>query len=165
MNELKGQLGLDEWLELIKEDKNLNGAYISIAQYIDLIEKENQKLKAQISVREKQNRELKETNKILSLELTKDNLIKQDHLTTCCGIPIGDIPKLIEKNKKLEDKLTETENWLRPAILQLMDFAKQDYYWITDQQIDSAKLVPIGFAVMGDRCVKFEKLERGVSDE
>ena len=69
-----------------------------------------------------------------------------------------------EEYKKLENKLTETENWLRPAILQLMDFAKQDYYWITDQQIDNAKLVPIEFSVMGDGCVKFKKLERGVSD-
>lgn len=69
-----------------------------------------------------------------------------------------------EEYKKLENKLTETENWLRPAILQLMDFAKQDYYWITDQQIDNAKLVPIELSVMGDGCVKFEKLERGVSD-
>lgn len=69
-----------------------------------------------------------------------------------------------EEYKKLENKLTETENWLRPAILQLMGFAKQDYYWITYQQIDNAKLVPIEFSVMGDGCVKFEKLERGVSD-
>ncbi len=68
-----------------------------------------------------------------------------------------------EEYKKLEDKLVETENWLRPAILQLMDFAKQDYYWITDQQIDNAKLVPIEFTVMGDGCVKFKKLERGIS--
>lgn len=69
-----------------------------------------------------------------------------------------------EEYEKLEDKLTEIENWLRTAILQLMDFAKQDYYWITDQQIDSAKLVPIEFTVMGDRSVKFKKFERGVSD-
>ena len=68
-----------------------------------------------------------------------------------------------EEYKKLEDKLVETENWLRPAILQLMDCAKQDYYWITDQQIDNAKLVPIEFTVMGDGCVKFKKLERGIS--
>lgn len=44
-SELKNGLGIDEWLELIKEDKNLNGAYISIAQYIYLIEKENQETK------------------------------------------------------------------------------------------------------------------------
>lgn len=41
-------LGINDQLELIKEDKNLNGAYISIAQYIYLIEKENQELKKDI---------------------------------------------------------------------------------------------------------------------
>lgn len=46
--ELKIKLGVNEWLELIKEDKNLNGAYISISQYIYLIEKENQELKKQL---------------------------------------------------------------------------------------------------------------------
>lgn len=40
--ELKTELGINEWPELIKEDKNLNGAYISIYQYIYLVEKENQ---------------------------------------------------------------------------------------------------------------------------
>ena len=46
--ELKIKLGVNEWLELIKEDKNLNGAYISISQYIYLIEKENQELKERL---------------------------------------------------------------------------------------------------------------------
>lgn len=45
---MKEGLGINEWLELIKEDKNLNGAYISISQYIYLIEKENKKSKKQI---------------------------------------------------------------------------------------------------------------------
>ena len=70
-----------------------------------------------------------------------------------------------EEYKKLEDKLVETENWLRPAILQLMEIAKQDYFWITDQQIDNAKLVPIELTVRGDKSVKFKKLEKGVSNE
>ena len=69
-----------------------------------------------------------------------------------------------EECRKLEDKLVKTENWLRPAILQLMEIARRDYFWITDQQIDNAKLVPIEFTVIGDKSVMFEKLERGVSD-
>lgn len=69
-----------------------------------------------------------------------------------------------EEYRKIKDTLIETENWLRPAILQLMEIAKQDYFWITDQQIDNAKLVLLNFTVMGDRSVKFKKLERGVSD-
>lgn len=48
----------------------------------------------------KQFEELKQTNKVLSEELTKDKILKQDCLTTCCGIPIGDIPKLINQQKE-----------------------------------------------------------------
>lgn len=43
----KEELGIIDWLELIKEDRNLNGAYISISQYIYLVEKENKELKKQ----------------------------------------------------------------------------------------------------------------------
>ena len=79
MNELKGQLGLDEWLELIKEDKNLSGAYFSIAQYVYLIEKENQQLKIQISAREEEYRKLERKFQELKLinkeyeRLSKEN--------------------------------------------------------------------------------------------
>ena len=42
---MREELGIDDWLELVKEDKNLNGAYISLAQYMYLLEKENRKYK------------------------------------------------------------------------------------------------------------------------
>lgn len=48
-NNLRKELGIDDWLKLVEEDKNLNGAYISFAQYIYLLEKENQELKKQLS--------------------------------------------------------------------------------------------------------------------
>ena len=54
----------------------------------------------------KQLEELKSTNKVLSEELTKDKILKQDCLTTCCGIPIGDIPKLINQQKEFIKYLT-----------------------------------------------------------
>lgn len=38
MDELRKNLAIDEWLKLIEEDKNLNGAYISLAQYIYILE-------------------------------------------------------------------------------------------------------------------------------
>ena len=57
----------------------------------------------------KQLEELKSTNKVISEELTKDRILNQDCLTTCCGIPIGDIPKLINQQKEfieyLEDEI------------------------------------------------------------
>ena len=62
------------------------------------LQQENRELKKQLE-------ELKQTNKVLSEELTKNNILKQDCLTTCCGIPIGDIPKLINQQKKFIEYL------------------------------------------------------------
>ena len=42
-------LRINDWLELIKEYPNLNGAYISIAHYIYLIDKEIEKYKEVIN--------------------------------------------------------------------------------------------------------------------
>ena len=68
----------------------------------------------------KQLEELKSTNKVLSKKLTKDKILKQDCLTTCCGIPIGDIPKLINQQKKfikyLEDEFTKIQNDIEKEI-------------------------------------------------
>lgn len=81
--------------------QNVHGKYVS---YVDLVN-EMYELKKQLE-------EYKATNKVLSHELTKD--IKQDYLTTCCGIPIGDIPKLIDQQKEfikyLEDEIKLYEN-------------------------------------------------------
>lgn len=42
---LRENLGIDAWLKLVKEDRNLNSAYISFAQYMYCLEKENANLK------------------------------------------------------------------------------------------------------------------------
>ena len=60
----------------------------------------------------KQLEEYKATNKILSHELTKDKVLQQDCLTTCCGIPIGDIPKLITQQKEFIDYLENEKDRL-----------------------------------------------------
>ena len=62
------------------------------------LQQENRELKKQLE-------ELKQTNKVLSEELTKDKILKQDCLTTCCGMPIGDIPKLINQQKEFIEYL------------------------------------------------------------
>lgn len=49
MNDLRKRLGIDDWLEIIKEDRVCNGAYISFAQYMYLLEKENSKYKEVIN--------------------------------------------------------------------------------------------------------------------
>lgn len=48
------ELGINDWLELIKEDKNLNGAYICISQYIYLVEKENQETITKFDTQQKE---------------------------------------------------------------------------------------------------------------
>lgn len=46
LEKLKNDLGIDEWLEICKEDKNCNGAYISISQYIYKLESQIEDLTA-----------------------------------------------------------------------------------------------------------------------
>lgn len=45
LSQVKEKLGINDWLNLIREDKNLSGAYFSLAQYIYLVEQENKWLK------------------------------------------------------------------------------------------------------------------------
>ncbi len=65
---------------------------------------ENQELKKQLE-------EQIATNEVLSHELTKDKILKQDHLTTCCGMSIKNVQKLINQQKEfikyLEDESKE----------------------------------------------------------
>lgn len=77
-------------------------SWLIIDIYLEQIEKENQELKKQLE-------EYKAINKVLSQELTKDKILKQDHLTTCCGISIVDIPKLITQQKEFIKYLEEKE--------------------------------------------------------
>ena len=81
---MKEGLGINEWLELIKEDKNLNGAYISISQYIYLIEKETQELKLELSG---YRHAILNNKEMLGLKEQNDKLKKQ----------IEEINKMIEK--------------------------------------------------------------------
>lgn len=37
---LRKKLGIDEWLDLCKEDKILNGGYVSFGQYIYILEQQ-----------------------------------------------------------------------------------------------------------------------------
>ena len=58
-----------------------------------------------LNEQDKRIKELKETNKVLSNELTKNSILKQDHIETCCGIPIFEIPKIKEENQQLKQLL------------------------------------------------------------
>lgn len=76
--------------------------------------KENKELKKQLE-------EYKATNKVLSQELTKDKVLQQDCLTTCCGIPIGDIPKLISQQKEFIKYLEDEIKTLEKDILETVE--------------------------------------------
>ena len=69
-----------------------------VKKAIKYLQQENQALKKQLE-------EYKATNEVLSHELTKDKVLQQDCLTTCYGIPIGDIPKLINQQKEFIEYL------------------------------------------------------------
>lgn len=73
MSEERKNLGIDEWLELVKEDKNLKGAYICFGQYMYLLEKENQQLKEE----SKYTVPIVEYNKIISEKNKEINQLKE----------------------------------------------------------------------------------------
>ncbi len=140
---MKEELGINEWLELIKEDKNLNGAYISISQYIYLIEKENQELELELSgyrqailnnkemlgLKEK-NQELKQKyeNAVADYETTMFEKEQLNSLVNSCQEEIRQLKKqlknyeklgfkhLQDKNNNLETQQKEFIKWLEDEI-------------------------------------------------
>lgn len=101
-------LRINDWLELIKEDKNLNGAYISIAQYVYLIEEENQELKLELSgyrqaiLNNKEMLGLKEQNQALKKQLENYKKLGFKHL--------------VDKNNNLETQQKEFIKYLEDEI-------------------------------------------------
>lgn len=91
----------DEMVNWRKESKELNQKYLNAVADYETTMSELQELKKQLE-------EYKATNKILSHELTKDKVLQQDCLTTCCGIPIGDISKLITQQKEFINYMMNT---------------------------------------------------------
>lgn len=103
MSELRKNLEIDEWLELVKEDKNLNGAYISFAQYIDILEIENQQLKSQVKQIKDNNEELKRR---LRLVQKKRDSYKFRYRDVCKKLKQRD--EVIDEALKLNEKIDQT---------------------------------------------------------
>ena len=118
----------DEMINWKEETKELNKKYLNAVADYETTMFEKEQLKKQLE-------ELKSTNKVLSEELTKDKILKQDCLTTCCGIPIGDIPKLINQQKEfikymnaiIEDLETEDvdDEEMKGYLIQRIDIFKE----------------------------------------
>ena len=108
-------------------DTKTNTYYGNIEEHIDLLNQQDKRIK-----------ELEETNKVLSNELTKNSILKQDHIETCCGIPIFEIPKMKAENQQLKQQLhdlpkkivEEIENELLPEFSGSNDY-EHKYYIIT----------------------------------
>lgn len=66
-------------------------------------------LTSKILENEKRIAELEEINRVLSNELTKNSIAKQDKIETCCGIPLYKIPRLSQENYELRYKLAGIE--------------------------------------------------------
>lgn len=124
---------IKEYYERI--EKLLNGAnketYGFAPQEIKNILRSYEELQNQNQELKKQLEELKSTNKVLSEELTKDKILKQDCLTTCYGIPIGDIPKLINQQKEfikyLEDGVQECNNYSKYIEKKVKELKQRSY--------------------------------------
>ncbi len=86
----------------------------SIAQeWIDYIED-------YITNLQEEKEELKMTNLALADDITKNKIIKQEVLTECCGIPIGEIPMLKIQNdeyKQRNEKAVELLQNLLPICI------------------------------------------------
>ena len=121
----------------IKNVEQLQKAYCELEKEFA---KKNEKIK-----------ELKATNSVLSKELTKNSIIQQDNIETCCGIPIGEIPLLKEqvaiKNKKIAVLEKELNDWKDGTIIvkwgeaeekckvleKALELLAQDYIYFTDE--------------------------------
>lgn len=126
----KKKLGINDWLELIKEDKNLNGGYISISQYIWLLELENKQLKERVDYLERSNNRREDTileqrQEISNLEDNPIKIIKCGDIEipveylkqTTVNVNGDDYIRLQQENKILRenaehnDKVVDKVNW------------------------------------------------------
>lgn len=118
--ELKTELGINEWLELIKEDKNLNGAYISIYQYIYLVEKENQKLKKHLKVPKACNLKTLEDYKSYYEDTTREQILEDTYIEYCAYVNLAHrYSKLAKQQKEFIKWLEKKQSFLRDEISEL----------------------------------------------
>lgn len=85
---------------------------------------------------------------------------------TCNDFEYSDryIKQLQQENKKLKEGLDETILILKTCVLELMDIAKQDYYWIVSNKIERAKDEIISYKIMGNNDTKFF-IDKGDNNE
>ena len=130
---------LEEYINKIEPnfDSHLEKGTIEMSnEYYNLLEEKMARLINKNQELKKQLEEYKATNEVLSQELTKDKVLQQDCLTTCCGIPIGDIPKLINQQKEFIEWL---EDYLK--LFDNMCIDEQGYYDMCEEILQKYKSI------------------------
>ena len=89
-----------------------------------------------------------------------------DELKSYVASLLCEIDDFKEKNERLKETLDETILNLKSCVLELMNIAKKDYYWIMSNKIEKAKDETIGYKVMGNNDTKFfiDKGDSNVKD-
>ena len=107
---------IDKWL-----DEEYGCSYTKLEELHDFLVEQDMKHQDQAKKEtERLNniiKKLEEANKILSKEITKGNVVGQGMITECCGIPLGDIPKLIEYKKRNKNAIDCLNGILTEAYL------------------------------------------------
>lgn len=111
--EMFEDLKINEWLELIKEDKNLKGDYICISQYIYLIQKENQELKKHLEIPKQCNLKTIEDYKSYYEDATKEEILKDTYIDYCAYVNLAhryaELKKQLEENKLNHKQLKDLD--------------------------------------------------------
>ncbi len=92
------------------------------------------------------------------------DLIKDSYKSGLCQAEFDNTMNLIEENQELKKRLDETTLILKSCVLELMDIAKLNYYWIVSNKIEKAKDKIISYKVMGNNDTKFF-IDKGDSND
>lgn len=148
----KEKLGINDWLELIKEDKNLNGGYISISQYIWLLELENKQLKERVDYLEGSNNRREDT--ILEQRQEISNLEDTYCDRTDCSSRIKDSKKYDSLKQKCEKQV---DNWNK-----LKEWVNKHYdYYMNNEDYIGGRLC---FTDMKSKMHELEGSDSNVKD-
>lgn len=116
-------IGIINGILYLYDNFNKYNTEITLKDLSDLLNQQDKRIK-----------ELEATNKVLSNELTKNNIMKQDRLETCCGIPIYEIPTLKQENQQLQQSQKQL------AINELKKLSKHFFYsgdeMVSDYDLD-----------------------------
>lgn len=172
----KKKLGINDWLELIKEDKNLNGGYISISQYIWLLELENKQLKERVDYLERSNNRREDTileqrQEISNLEDNPIKIIKCGDIEipveylkqTTVNVNGDDYIRLQQENKKLNGAI-QTYDILLKANTEENKRLKDNWNKLKEylhNQIPTDKTVLTKYIKIFEVLDKMQELEQG----